>query len=231
MAVENPANSLYWKTSAARKFLEPIDGFFTDFHNCCHGGTRDKLTRFWSNRTWLSPLQTFCDGSHTHESWRPRVQDGKLLFPTAEEAAYPWLLCTRIANLMIDAGLRMGAVQPTTLLQQSQQQEFSLLNRYIFGALPRTTKLRPLVNEFAMFQHIVAAFSTQDLADGILQLLLQAPKSCPDSSINGEFYGRDSCLMAAVSLGSRKVRLKTVTQWSVTKLALLSNPCSLCNKP
>lgn len=53
VVVENPANSLDWKTSAAKRFLDIIQGFITDFHYCCHSGTRDKLTRFWSNKEWM----------------------------------------------------------------------------------------------------------------------------------------------------------------------------------
>ena len=110
VVVENPANSLYWKTTFAQKFFNNMQGHQIDFHNCCHGGSRDKLTKFWSNKEWLLPLQMRCDGSHVHQSWRPRIQDGKLIFPTAEEAAYPWLLCTRIGNLILDAAQRLGGL-------------------------------------------------------------------------------------------------------------------------
>ena len=124
VVVENPANSLYWKTSFALKFLQCIEGFNIDFHNCCHGGTRDKLTRFWSNKNWLEPLRLLCDGSHPHQSWRPRIQNGQLIFPTAEEAAYPWLLCTRIVNLILVAGKQLGATVYETLGAQMEQQNF-----------------------------------------------------------------------------------------------------------
>jgi hypothetical protein len=45
VVVENLSNSLYWKTSFALTFFDAIQGVFIDFHNCCHGGSRDKLTR------------------------------------------------------------------------------------------------------------------------------------------------------------------------------------------
>eukprot|EP00435_Cladocopium_sp_Y103_P066264 s14_g28.t1 len=57
VVVENPANSLYWKTSFAMMYMQAITGFFVDFHNCCHGGTRDKLTRFWCSSDRMSALQ------------------------------------------------------------------------------------------------------------------------------------------------------------------------------
>eukprot|EP00435_Cladocopium_sp_Y103_P065553 s1396_g27.t1 len=170
VVVENPANSLYWKTSFALEYIQSLTGCVVDFHNCSHGGTRDKLTRFWCSDDWLSPLQVFCDGSHPHESWRPRIQNGQLVFPTAQEAAYPWLLCTRIVNLVLAAAEKLGAVRHLTLASQMEQQDFSMMNRYIFGALPRSTKLRPLVPEFATFffvitpaQHAIWAGHPKDL--------------------------------------------------------------------
>ena len=71
--VENPRNSLYWSTSFAQAYINCIATFWIDFHNCAHGGQRDKLTRLWSNKDWGQALQLFCDGQHVHASWRPRV--------------------------------------------------------------------------------------------------------------------------------------------------------------
>ena len=193
--VENPANSLYWKTSAARLFLDVIPGHFIDFHNCSHGGARDKLTKFWSNKPWMGPLAILCDGSHKHESWRPRVQDGQLVFPTAEEAAYPWLLCTRITNLILEQAQKMGALTQAMLSSQAEYTEFSFLNRYIFGALPRTTKLRPLAAEFATFQHIVSIASNDEIAPNVLQLCspgskILSRKLCQWGTLRAEqFFG------------------------------------------
>ena len=74
----------------------------------------------------------FCDGQHSHQSWKPRIQDGKFVFPTAEEAAYPWLLCTRIVNLALDAAKCLGAVLYSTLEVQMDNKEFALMSRCIF---------------------------------------------------------------------------------------------------
>ena len=168
VVVENPKNSLYWATSFAKKYLDKIKGFWTDFHNCCHGGTRDKLTRFWCNMAWMGSLQIFCDKNHTHESWRPRVQNGQLVFPTAQEAAYPWLLCTRIANIAITQAQLLGASQCENLAQQMEQDNFTKMNRYIFGALPRSAKLRPLVNEFSSSTWVITPAQHVDYADAVL---------------------------------------------------------------
>ena len=176
VVVENPKNSLYWATSFSRRYLDKVLGFWTDFHNCCHGGTRDKLTRFWCNKQWMAPLQIFCDNSHVHESWRPRVRDGQLMFPTAQEAAYPWLLCTRIINVVIKEAEAMGSVQLHTLAQQMGQDDFTKMNRYIFGALPRSAKIRPLVHEFALTTWVMTPAQHTDYAGEVLNKFTKGAK-------------------------------------------------------
>ena len=123
----------------------------------------------------MHTLELKCDKSHLHASWRPRIQHGQLVFPTAEEAAYPWLLCARIANIAIQMGQQLGAVLHDNLHAQAQQPDFTMLNRYIFGALPRSTKLRPLVPEFALFHFVVTPAQHVDHAKSVLQL-------CPKGS-------------------------------------------------
>jgi len=190
VVLENPANSLYWKTSFAQRIFSQISGVMTEFHNCCHGGSRDKLTSFWCNKDWMRPLHLYCDKQHPHQSWRPRIQDGKLIFPTAEEAAYPWLLCTRIINLAIDAAKRLGAVLFTTLQEQLNHADFTLMNRYIFEALPRSTKLRPLVPEFSHYTFVVTPAQHVDHCKDVLQ---QFPKGSkifvPQTLDMGDFSG------------------------------------------
>ena len=45
-----------------------------------------------------------------HAKWNP-VQQGLAQFPTAEEAAYPLLLCKRIAAILLNHAISKGAVQ------------------------------------------------------------------------------------------------------------------------
>lgn len=154
VAIENPSNSLYWDTSFALAFILCIYSFWTTFHNCAHGGDRMKLTTLWSNRNFFQPLSILCDGKHGHKPWSPKLRNGKLVFPTSQEAAYPWLLCDRIVSLALAVATRCGASNPTTLASQVQQGG-SLLNRYIFDALPRAATLKPLVAEFGDFLFVL----------------------------------------------------------------------------
>ena len=99
VSVENPLNSLFWLTSFMVRLFDRYPGHFTILQHCMHGGTRDKKSKFWSHNprkpeeNFLASLGLLCDQSHQHESWKPRWVDGKLFFPTAAEAAYPYVLC------------------------------------------------------------------------------------------------------------------------------------------
>ena len=107
ISIENPGNSLFWKIPFIVDFLEKNPGFDAMFHHCVHGGLRDKLTRWWSDRDWFLPLALLCDGQHVHAKWNPEVKDGKIVYPTHEEAAYPMLLCKRLADIAFQVGCHL----------------------------------------------------------------------------------------------------------------------------
>ena len=77
-----------------RDIMDEFGEKFVAFHNCCHGGSRDKLTKIWVNEDWLDSLEARCDGTHPHKSWKVTVNRKNVHFPTADEAAYPVVLST-----------------------------------------------------------------------------------------------------------------------------------------
>ena len=174
--VENPRNSLYWSTSFAQAYINAIVTFWIDFHNCAHGGQRDKLTRLWSNKNWGQELQLFCDGQHTHASWRPRIINNRLNFPTAEEAAYPWLFCERVVNIVEQVAQSFGSKVPSTLKEQVESGHLPNFQRYVFDALPRSAKLRPLVPEYGRFFTLGMNPQNPQFADTILKKLPKGAK-------------------------------------------------------
>lgn len=109
ISIENPGNSLFWKIPFIVAFLEKNPGFDAMFHHCVHGGLRDKLTRWWSDRV--------CDGQHVHAKWNPEVKDGKIIYPT-HEAAYPMLLCKRLADIAFQQAINQGAIFVENLQEQ-----------------------------------------------------------------------------------------------------------------
>ena len=93
--LENPHDSLFWYLITVIGLLvEQVGDVF--FHNCMHGGTRDKRTRLR-----CFPAQAFaalginCDNSHEHAPWGVHPETGQ--FATAGERVYPVLLCERLA--------------------------------------------------------------------------------------------------------------------------------------
>ena len=152
VAIENPTNSHYWNVEPTRKIRERFGEKFVTFHACAHGGSRDKSTSIWQSQHYFDSLALQCDRKHQHASWRPAIKNGVMTYPTAEEAAYPILLCERIVACVLTQVVQLGAIsiqdfQQQTVLQQSTQQR-----RIAMGALPRGNKIKPLVAEFQKYE-------------------------------------------------------------------------------
>ena len=104
-----------------------------------HGSDRNKSTLFWASDDLFSSLAVICDGSHPHASWKPVWQHGGWRYPTADEAAYPWLLCERIAHLL--------AAEYPDLADTAYQ--VRLPDQVALQRQPRYAK--PLVSAFALY--------------------------------------------------------------------------------
>jgi len=150
ISIENPENSIFWKVPVVTALISDIGGFMTYFDNCCHGGSRRKGTGWWANVDWFKQLAVRCDNSHFHEKWNADIVDGKVCFPTHLEAAYPVLLCRRLASIARDKAISFGACETSTLEEQNEQAP-STQHRILLDMLPRGRKFRPLVSEFGHF--------------------------------------------------------------------------------
>jgi len=157
ICIENPSSSLMWKTSPFQRFFATNPNLrFINFHNCAHGGTRDKKTCFVTSVDWFDKLEIYCDKQHAHATWHPTVVDGRVNFPTHAEAAYPEILCNRIASMLKHALVTQGAIEVTNLEAQVKNHGKSL-NRVVLGALPRGKHAKPLVSEFGAYINVVQA--------------------------------------------------------------------------
>ena len=87
LAIENPTNSHYWSTSPMQRLCNEHEHHYVTFHNCAHGGDRDKSTSLWVNDSWLDSLALLCDKKHQHKPWTTTMKNGNVRFATAEEAA------------------------------------------------------------------------------------------------------------------------------------------------
>ena len=127
---------------------------FVTFHNCAHGGDRDKSTSLWVNDAWLDERAILCDKKHVHKPWTTTLKHGGVKFSTSEEAACPNLLCERVINCFKRAALQCGAQAPQTLSEQAEGPTKEKLSRIVLGAFPRGHKLKPLVAEFGSYSTI-----------------------------------------------------------------------------
>ena len=152
-----------------------VAGFETVFDHCCHGGMRDKSTMWWSNKDWFVSLSQRCDGSHNHAKWNPQLIDGKLVFPTHQEASYPILLCQRLASIIKEQALSMG-VQSIDNLQQQLETTSSSGHRFILGMLPRGKKFKPLESEYGTYQKHVFQANQQTLHEELISCLPKGSK-------------------------------------------------------
>eukprot|EP00435_Cladocopium_sp_Y103_P000018 s3918_g1.t1 len=154
--IENPTNSLFWIIPCIASLIEDLGGYDCIFDNCCHGGARKKSSKFWGSLPWLLSLAASCPGEevHHHKSWHPQVVDGKVQYPTAEEAAYPKLLCTRLAEIVRAKLLELGVIDVDNLQQQLEVEQTSL-HRVVLPALPRGKRFKPLVSEYGAYNTVI----------------------------------------------------------------------------
>ena len=185
VSIENPKNSFFWKHSDAAKLLESFGArHFSVFHHCMHGGKRDKQTAWWSwnprdaEKDLFRSLALQCDGTHKHEPWRPyKDAHGQTVFPTKEEAAYPQLLCDRIACILKDEALRRGFAFSEDLQQQIMEVP-NVASRQLFTTQPKGQKLRPLVSEYGRYVTLLASTSNDSEVQSFVQKLPKGAKVC-----------------------------------------------------
>jgi hypothetical protein len=186
-SLENPENSLFWDYPEIAEILQEYVGFSVYFHHCMHGGTRNKKTRWWSTQDVFHPLTAFCDGKHKHATWNPVAIGGNLSFPTAEEAAYPILLCKRIVALLVQYAVSHGAEQPETL-EEEIPKTANTAHRWIMDMLPKGKKMRPLVSEFQAYCSFLSEPALEPESNSFSNNNPKAPESYIDS-YSGEKFG------------------------------------------
>ena len=154
--MENPERSYFWNTSWFVRLQQAVPGFFTTFDSCAHGGHSSKGATSWSSKDVVSSLGLRCDGMHPRKKWIPKISSRRLVFPTAEEAEYPVLLCERIISCLENFGFPLGLSLQDSMRKQKSD-PLAPVERLSLGKQPKGNKLRPLVSEFPgyklVFQH------------------------------------------------------------------------------
>ena len=149
-SIENPTRSWLWGVLALLVEELQIDSFTqwfsrlhkTSFHACMHGSQRSKQTAILAPPGLFDDLEATCDGQHTHLPWEIKPAGRGLAFATADEAAYPALLCSRMAKLLQKHAESLNISLETNL-------SFSKQSKHALGH--QTTSAKQLVPEFSHF--------------------------------------------------------------------------------
>eukprot|EP00435_Cladocopium_sp_Y103_P033666 s1851_g8.t1 len=153
LSIENPARSWLWQILA--KLVQQSDDpqfvlWYSQlesvyFDACAHGSSRDKRTKLLASDGLFSGLAQDCPQDHVHLSWQPYKAEHGIVFPTAQEAEYPALLCTRMADCVLQKAHSMKVVP-----QMSQR----LKDLLKLGLGQQSIRHPPLVPEFAEYKYM-----------------------------------------------------------------------------
>ena len=226
VSIENPANSLFWKTSWIEKLLKLFPrGHTTILDHCMHGGARDKASKFWAYNplrpaeNMLESLGIRCDGNHTHKSWKPTVHKGVITYPTKEEAAYPDILCERLASIFLHWARIRNLEGPQDLTQQVNF-DLDVGKRQLFTDQPRSKVLLQPVSEFGHYVALAVPLN----CNNVQTLVSTLPKgSKPTSRVLQRGFSRDVHL---ATYGKRVLIHKDLLQGQDHEVILVGVPRS-----
>ena len=156
-----------------------------------HGGKRNKFTHWLSCNPrnlavdMFETLHLLCDQQHQHASWAPYFDEtGRQVFPTASEAAYPELLCSRIAYILKEEALKYNFLFANDLTEQLNA-EPNVAKRQVFTTRPRGKRLRPLVSEFQAYRSVLFPLNNEHVIQQFLQDLPRGSRICHRTLTNG----------------------------------------------
>ena len=163
-SVENPTRSYMWLMPAFVALIATTRAHFVNYSSCMQGGTRDKQSSWLTCCSQLDSLGVQCDKSHEHESWTWTPDKH---FSTADEAAYPRLLCNNAAQSVVDYAISKGHPQPPQALEEARyNHKIPGLQKAFAGKQHRGRKQPALVPEYREIREVltsVARFSDAKL--------------------------------------------------------------------
>ena len=128
-SLEHPWRSWLWYMKPVVE-LAALEGvYMATFSNCCHGGQRQKWTSILTNsyELFLALNKEECEHTDTGSYQPYRDENGKICYPTEEEAEYPSALCAKYAQAarkeMLNAQLLVDAKEERRLQVIASQLE------------------------------------------------------------------------------------------------------------
>ena len=151
-SVENPERSLLWSIPPIKALV--AKACFYLFQGCAWGGDRPTRKAFLSTLPGFCQLQAACPGlsqQHVHKPYgRTRSSSGEVQYATAEEAAYPKPLCTKIVSI-VQQGLNLF---PVRVVLSDGPMTANISGNLGSHKQPRGRKVKPLLTEFAHVHHV-----------------------------------------------------------------------------
>ena len=148
LSLENPTRSHLWNTTWVSSLITDLGLIPITFQACMHGSKRDKWSTFYVNDSAFSSLAITCDGSHTHLPWTVTKSDNQVNFSTANEAAYPELLCQRLAAIVANIAVSRGVTLIKPIQKKKNANLKSQQRAVEAGRQPRGNLLPQLLSEF-----------------------------------------------------------------------------------
>lgn len=133
--------------------LRNVAKFFY-FTACAWGSSRPTRKAILSTLSEMSRIEAECPGNHQHEPFgRKRDEQGKLIYATAEEAAYPRALCVQIRRIVQEA---------LNIFPEHSRAVPGFVTTNAAGSTamsvqPRGKRMPPLISEFVAFQTITTS--------------------------------------------------------------------------
>lgn len=152
--LENPLRSYFWLIPGIVFLLSQPGVYLVIFQQCCHGGERPVWRQWATNCKALLRLNATCQCALRGFVHAPfeilRNNTGKWNFDTASEAAYPLILCRRVAQIIYEAVLAKGFLPLPLDISQADAHPATKRQRRraSVGLFVRGNKLPQMVSEF-----------------------------------------------------------------------------------
>jgi len=108
-AFEHPYGSWVWYCKQMVELAARKGVYMAVFSHCCYGGRRKKWTSILTNSRALYEALHKPDCDHEDlDDYQPYFYGDRIVYPTEEEAEYPWELCVAMAEAMRGSMTDMG---------------------------------------------------------------------------------------------------------------------------
>ena len=140
-------NSLFWFFPAVARTIEIIGGHSVSLHNCMHGGSRNKLTKWWATTKLLRCYGVFATAAIAMHRGIPEL-------PNSSGSSIPSLTVQAYYGNSFGVCNTAWSSEPSQLTSSAAggNHDFPQVN---FGYVTKRQKQKPLVSDFQRYVHFL----------------------------------------------------------------------------